>query len=194
MEDEDSRIPLEGRIQMTTAKAMRAPLRQPPDQEALFPDLLARSAGRGPLLARGPIHRGEVVLVLGGRVIGDEELRRLSPHSSLAIGEGLNLVQGQDDLAQFVNHSCDPSLWIEDEATLSARSEIATGKEITVDYALMTVGPTWQMPCACGSPLCRRRVTGADWQLSQLQGRYAGHFSPFINDRIDRLKGSTRDA
>ena len=147
---------------------------------------LVRVAGGVPVFAHGLARRR-------GRVVDDEELIRLGPHSSLAIGEGLNLVQEQDDVAQFGNHSCDPSLWMEDEVTLSARREIGAGEEITVDYALLTVAPTWEMTCACGSPLCRHRVTGADWQLSELQSRYAGHFSPFINDRIDRLKGSTPD-
>jgi hypothetical protein len=36
----------------------------------------------------------------------------------------------------------------------------------------------------CGSPLCRRLITGADWRLPTLQERYCGHFSPFINRRL----------
>ena len=30
-------------------------------------------------------------------------------------------------------------------------------------------------------------VTGNDWRLLELQERYAGHFSPFINARIAKL-------
>ena len=34
-------------------------------------------------------------------------------------------------------------------------------------------------------PRCRHHVTGDDWQLPELQTRYAGHFSPYIQRRID---------
>jgi hypothetical protein len=54
-----------------------------------------------------------------------------------------------------------------------------------VDYALFTAQPGWAMHCRCGSPLCRHRVTGNDWKLAGLRERYRGHFSPFINDRIE---------
>jgi hypothetical protein len=68
-----------------------------------------------------------------------------------------------------------------------ARRDIAAGEELTFDYALCTVNSAWHIdPCACGSPLCRRRVTGDDWRRKDLQQRYAGHFSPFINERIAR--------
>ncbi|CAF1498275.1 unnamed protein product, partial [Adineta steineri] len=39
--------------------------------------------------------------------------------------------------------------------------------------------------CRCGTPLCRRRITGEDWMLREIQLRYAGHFSPFINQKIE---------
>jgi hypothetical protein len=57
------------------------------------------------------------VLVLGGTLIDDAELARLRPHSSLAVGEGVNL-------------------------------------------------------------------TGDDWRRHDVQERYAGRFSPFIDARI----------
>src|SRR5438045_2910448 len=57
-------------------------------------------------------------------------------------------------------------------------------EELTLDYALFSVAPEWRMECHCGSSLCRGVVTGNDWRLLELQERYAGHFSPFINARI----------
>ncbi len=89
----------------------------------------------------------------------------------------------------FLNHSCDPNLWLVDEVTFGARRDIRPGEEVTADYAY------WQAEedliaawtCHCGSPLCRGRVTGRDWRLPELQERYRGHFSPFINARIAAL-------
>ncbi len=37
-------------------------------------------------------------------------------------------------------------------------------------------------PCRCGSPICRGIITGNDWQLQEVQERYQGHFSPFLNE------------
>ena len=125
----------------------------------------------------------ETVLVLGGTVIDDAELARLQPHSSLAIGEGTNLMQDDDDPARYGNHSCDPNLWLADEVTVVTRRPVQAGEELTIDYATMTVVP-WQMECSCGAASCRGVVTGGDWRRPDLQERYAGRFSPFINTRI----------
>jgi len=45
--------------------------------------------------------------------------------------------------------------------------------------------PYDEFDCACGSGLCRRRVTGEDWRQPVLQQRYSGHFSPYLQQRID---------
>lgn len=77
---------------------------------------------------------------------------------------------------------------MQDARTVSARRDIAAGEELTLDYAMFTVTPEWRMPCQCGAGSCRGIVTGIDWQLPELQQRYAGHFSPFINIRIDKQR------
>jgi len=156
------------------------------------PDVEVRAStidGRG-LFARRPFHAGERVLVLGGRLIDDQELAQLAPQSSLAIEEGLNLMQAGDDVARFGNHSCNPNCWMSDEITVVTRRDVAKGEELTQDYAVMSVTEQWTMECRCGSDLCRGVVTGRDWKLSELQRCYRDHFSPFINRRIALLDGS----
>jgi hypothetical protein len=145
----------------------------------------SRIEGSG-LVARARIEPGEIVVRLGGRVLTDDEFRglRLVTYSSLAIGDHLNLLLDDATPATFGNHSCDPTLWMADEVTLSARRPIAPGDEVTVDYALHTADLPWSMACRCGSLLCRGTITSDDWRRPELQARYAGHFSPFINTRI----------
>jgi uncharacterized protein len=138
------------------------------------------------LFAGRAFDEGETVVVLGGTIIDDAELVRLRRHSSLAVGEGINLLQAEDDPARYGNHSCDPNLWLADAVTLVARRPIHAGEELTVDYATMTVVP-WQMECRCGASSCRGVITGDDWRRPDLRERYAGRFSPFINARIARL-------
>ena len=144
--------------------------------------------GRG-LFARAPIEAGEVVARLGGEVLTDDEFRarsrRLAKYSALAIGDGRHLLLDDDSPAGFGNHSCDSNLWMADEVTVVARRRIEAGEEVTVDYALHTADTPWSMACRCVAPACRGVVTSDDWRRRDVQERYAGHFSPFLNRRID---------
>jgi hypothetical protein len=93
---------------------------------------------------------------------------------------------GYDVAEEYLNHSCDPNVWLDDEVTLSARRTIAPGEELTSDYALWELNEDHVSPwlCRCGSRLCRGRFTGQDWRSPELQRRYAGHFHPTIEARI----------
>ena len=76
-----------------------------------------------------------------------------------------------------------------DAVTLVARRGIAPGEELTLDYALFEEDEDFTMPweCICGSPICRKRITGRDWRLPELQLRYGEHFSHLNLKRIARL-------
>lgn len=41
---------------------------------------------------------------------------------------------------------------------LVARRDILPGEEITFDYCTVQCNQTWEMPCLCGSPICRKIV------------------------------------
>lgn len=139
------------------------------------------------LFAHAPIAAGEVVERWGGIRITDVELAVIAASgerfSSAAVAEGANLLFSPDDPINFGNHSCDPNLWLDGATTVVARRDIAPGEELTIDYATLSAGP-WSMPCHCGFPLCRHLVTADDWRRPEIQARYAGHFSPFIDARI----------
>ncbi len=143
--------------------------------------------GRG-LFAAADIDAGEVVKILGGMVMDDAAFRAhvegLSRFDALAIDDGINLVLPPGDPAGLGNHSCDANTVMADEVTIVAGRNIAEGEELTIDYAVMTVHEDWEMPCRCGTAACRGVVRGSDWRLSEVQQRYPGGFSPFINRRI----------
>jgi hypothetical protein len=154
--------------------------------------------GRGVFATEG-IGAGEAVVIWGGTVFTEEEVRagRVRRGSVSAIDEGLYLagrVDDEPDVDDFTNHSCDPNVWMLDEVTLVARREIEPGEELTADYALWEAEEGWvcRWECRCGSSRCRGRVTGQDWRSRELQERYRGHFSPFIERRIDRLSDGER--
>ena len=143
--------------------------------------------GRG-LFAVQAIDEAELCCELRGVTMTDaefaEHLAGLERYSALAIDEGRHLVQPPDDPAAMGNHSCDPNLWLADAVTVVARREIAPGDEATIDYALLTVDPTWSMRCRCGTAACRGVIRGDDWRRPDLRRRYASHWSPFIERRI----------
>jgi hypothetical protein len=153
------------------------------------------------MFACAPFQPEEIVAIVGGTPMTGAEfaayrasVERWNAHQ---IGEDLHLVdliQTPDVVGGSINHSCDSNLWMGDEVTIIARRAIDTGEELTLDYALTTTQPDWALdqPCRCGSPVCRGRITGNDWRLPDARARYAGHFVPYINERIDRLRDQER--
>jgi hypothetical protein len=166
----------------------------------LYPRIEIREApGRGHgSFALAPIGAGEIVTVWGGQVftLAHVQAGKAWKKSLVAIDEGLYLGEEMSDGPyqpgpdHYLNHSCDPNVWMVDEVTLAARRDIAKDEELTADYALWEEDENTIMrwTCSCGSPLCRGRVTGRDWRLPTLRECYRGHFSPFINQRIARLE------
>ena len=163
----------------------------------------SRISGNG-MFAREPIKNGEAVCIVGGTVMTDEEFVAFQAtyrnYNAIQIDDHLHLVEDPQvtlTLEGSMNHSCDSSTWMADEATLVARRDLKPGEEATVDYALFTTQSNWMLDrrCRCGSPHCRRIITGDDWMREDVQERYRNHFSPFINRRIERLrKGSLHDS
>jgi uncharacterized protein len=150
----------------------------------------------GGMFARAPFHLGETVAIVGGTPMTDAKfsayLQGVERWNAHQIGEDLHLIdliQTPESVEGSLNHSCDSNLWMGDEVTIIARRTITAGEELTLDYALTTTQPDWTLdqPCQCGSPVCRGRITGNDWRLPDVQARYAGHFVPYINERIRRL-------
>lgn len=148
--------------------------------------------GKG-LFATDLIRAGETVMIWGGDLYTEEDLRngrvKSGNWSYSIIDEGLYLFAPEDGLDYFVNHSCDPNLWMGDEVTVIARRDIQPDQEIRGDYAVWESEPEYVLqPCRCGSSLCRTTITGNDWMRPELQARYRGHFLPFINEGSHRHK------
>jgi SET domain-containing protein len=152
--------------------------------------------GKG-LYCVAPIQAGEVVGVRSGDVVPYEEAMRrdrLYGGFSMQVTEELFLCPSSredvDNVALFINHGCDPNVWLRDQIVFVARTPIAIGEELLFDYA-MNLSTPYSKDCACGAPSCRKAITGEDWRLPELQCRYKGHFDPVIKRMIDALAGHT---
>ena len=151
-----------------------------------------RGKGDFGVFAREPVRAGEVVVVWGGDVMTAEKFAELPLYvqqHSLQVEEDLYLVpDAVDEAADFINHSCEPNTGMSGQIVLVALYDIAPGEEVCFDYAMSDGGPYDEFVCACGAPSCRGKITGNDWKRPELWERYAGHFSPYLQRRIDRLR------
>jgi hypothetical protein len=143
------------------------------------------------LFAVQPIAKGELLTVWGGAIVSTEELLKLPEKArdrAVQVEVDHHLTSGLfDDDADCVNHSCNPNAGLQGQITLVAMRDIAPGEEICFDYAMSDAHPSFYMTCGCGSPQCRSAVSGDDWKRPDLQARYKGYFSPYIQRQIDAL-------
>jgi hypothetical protein len=150
--------------------------------------LIPSKGGRG-LFARERVRAGETLLVWGGDVVTGEQLSWMSEEKhrlAVQIEEDLYLVTPNEGPADWVNHSCDPNAGLIGQIVLVALRDISKGEEVCFDYATSDGSPYDEFECGCGARTCRNHVTGDDWKLPELQTRYAGHFSPYIQRRIEK--------
>ena len=163
----------------------------------LAPGLVAETRvaakGRGVYTTR-PIAKGETVTVWGGDVLRREQLELCTPVQQMhavQVWDGLYLTPHREpEDADCFNHSCDPNVGIIGQIALVAMRDIAAGEELCFDYATSDASDYDEFPCACGAAICRGVVRGTDWRLPELQEKYRGYFSMYLQRRID---GITRD-
>ena len=147
-------------------------------------------AGRG-LFAEQAITAGDIVTVKGGHIRSSDQLAQLPdplPNSAIQITDDLHVVACALDeyeaVMLFINHSCQPNVGFAGNVVLVAMHDIAAGEELTTDYALFD-DYDGQMSCSCGANTCRRLIHGRDWRRPELQQKYRGYFSWYLQQKID---------
>ena len=143
------------------------------------------------VIAVEKVSAGELLGVWSGVILDletllqqPEEIRR----HSVQVEENHYLVSIKPDEApDFINHSCEPNAGLNGQICVVAMREIYPGEEVTIDYAMCDASVYDEFECQCGTTLCRGKVSGSDWKRSDLQKRYAGHFSPYIQRKIEQI-------
>ena len=150
-------------------------------------------AGDG-LFATDDLDADVVVVRLGGWLVGTAELHRLLAEAegggyvdTMAVGIDTHLILPPGTAAHYGNHRCEPTMWPVGPYELATRVPVPAAAELTLDYGLISDDPTFRMDCTCGAATCRSTVTGEDWRDPELQVRYAGHWRPGLQHRIDAL-------
>lgn len=149
-------------------------------------------AGKG-LFAIEDIKKDELISIKTGNIVTLEKLKTLDPiclDYFFQIRDGLFIspLTKEEALAfaLHINHSCDPNVGSDGDIALIAMKDIKSGEELTYDYAMDTVWPDFKMECSCGSPHCRKLITGNDWKLPALQERYGNYFSYYILKKLGK--------
>ena len=148
--------------------------------------------GRG-LFTRKPISKGEIVVVKGGYVMSedqrDEVEGRVGP-AEIQITEelfiGPTTEAEREGGMMHLNHWCDPNLGVHGQIVFVALRDIASDEERTFDYP-MTDDEPYEMECNCRTPVCRKVITGHGWMKEEVQIKYDGYFSWFIQRKLDAL-------
>lgn len=148
----------------------------------------AEDRGGHTVFAKEAIRKGELIVVWSGILVDGEALAQMPPpvrRHSLQVEENHYLVSLRDcEPADYVNHSCNPNAGLSGQIALVAMRDIEAGEEITYDYAMSDGSSYDEFACGCGAQHCRGAVTGKDWTRPELWTRYAGHFSPYLQNRI----------
>jgi uncharacterized protein len=147
-------------------------------------------AGQG-VHAVAAIASGEVVAVKGGHIVDGSVVAGLPEgirNSAFQIAPDLFLAalspEEYDGVMMRVNHSCEPNVGMGGDVVLVSMRDIAAGAELTIDYALFLGDPGFAMECRCGTAACRGVVTGRDWTRPEIQRRYPGWFSWWLQREI----------
>jgi len=150
---------------------------------------VSHKGGHG-VFALQRVKAGELLVVWGGEIVTGERLAEMPASERrlcVQVEENLYLWTSQEGPADWINHSCDPNAGLVGHIALFALRDIDPGEEICFDYATSDGSPYDEFECTCGALECRGRVTGDDWRRPELQRRYRGLFSPYLQRRIDAL-------
>ena len=145
--------------------------------------------GQG-LFAAAQFAEGEIVCVKGGYIFDRETLRSMpewyqAAEIQIAKDMFIGPLNQEERVGSMVfsNHSCEPNIGVLGQIVFVAMREIEPGEELTHDWA-MTDDDEFEVECHCGTASCRKIITGQDWRLKDLQGKYRGYMSAYLAEKI----------
>jgi hypothetical protein len=164
----------------------------------LNPGLEVRNSnigGKGVFSKENIINKSTRLAIFGGKLMFIDELRNLPKtlqkypiqiEERFILGPPQNSIE--PDETDFFNHSCEPNSGFKGQIFLVAMRDIKKNEEITFDYAMVvseSVGSdfVFEMECKCGCSNCRKKITVNDWKDPDIQKKYNGFFSQYLQDK-----------
>lgn len=135
------------------------------------------------------ISRGTVVATFGGTAVNRADFNEANEDRrsrSIQIDDDTFILGPPSrEPGDCVNHSCTPNGGPRNAVQIVAMRDIAIGEELTFDYGMTDGSDYDEFECECGTSLCRGTISGTAWRSAELQQRYRGWFSPYLQRRID---------
>jgi len=157
--------------------------------------------GKG-IFANKDIKKEEILFVMGGYILtveDDNELGGILADKAIEVSDcyfiGPRKPSDLDLMPQhYVNHSCNPNAGFKGQISLVAMRKIPGGGEVTYDYGMVMYPKNsgtayFGMKCFCGTKKCRDYITEDDWKIPELQKKYDGYFSWYLQEKINKAKG-----
>jgi uncharacterized protein len=153
--------------------------------------ILKEAPGKGKgLFANAKISKGEIVSISGGIIVQAENWESFKQE----FGDYAYFIEENFLIAPLnpekpsadwmMNHCCEPNCGVKGQIVFVALRDIEAGEELLYDYAMTETDPEYKMDLRCEQKTCRKKLTGNDWKLPDLQQKYDGHFSLYIQEKI----------
>ena len=123
------------------------------------------------LFASHYINPGDDILHFGGPLIDFNAAVAKGEKQCYPLQVAANLYIDLEEPGCYANHSCEPNAGIRN-LILKALVGIQPGEEIRYDYSTTMDEDYWEMPCLCGAPTCRERVTDFKYLCDSLREKY----------------------
>jgi Proteins containing SET domain len=140
------------------------------------------------------IAESELIAIFGGFVMDTAAVKALpekARHMVLQIDDHQFIGSRKEEEfgnGDYINHSCEPNTGLNGQIFLIAMRDIATGEEITFDYCMTISDDLFaRMECCCRTTNCRKIITCNDWKLPELQKKYQGYFSHYLQQKIGTM-------
>lgn len=127
-------------------------------------DSLIHGKGRS---ATSALYKDEVICVAGGLACSKKNTKW---ETGLLIDSNLILqLPLGSEYEAYLNHSCNPNIYIDGQIVFRALRDINIGEELTIDYAsFMIVDRAIIEQCTCRSTNCRGKIRGDDFRRINL--------------------------
>lgn len=153
--------------------------------------VLIEGKGKG-LVAKEKISKGEIVSISGGLIFKKEDHKTELDDKGIGdycyyIEENflicpINPEDPSDDWR--MNHCCEPNCGVRGQIVFVALKEIQVGEELTFDYAMTETNPDYSIHLNCNKTTCRKIFSGNDWKKKEIQNKYKGYMSLYIERKI----------
>jgi len=148
-----------------------------------FPDLLI---GKSKIHANGviadeKIQKGKIIFPLVGILYNLKKAKIDFPKYSYQLTDNIAIETVTE--SGFMNHSCNPNAFINQDWMAESIVDIEKGEEITFDYGSLDYFD-YSFECGCGSQNCRKKYSGKIAQNPEYRKANYKYFSPYLKEKF----------